>query len=143
MPLALSAAKTAVDNSLTLSERDSLLWIKKNTENTSVIAATISEGHAITAISNRANIADTNFLLKTDAAERLGDINTIITSPFESEIVPLLQRYDSEYILWTDRARELSGKDLPSFEMDEDCFPVAYTSDSVIVYRVECELEEP
>lgn len=141
-PLALSSARTAVGQSLTLSERDALLWIDSNTENTAVIAATLDEGHAITALANRANIADTNFLLKTDAAERLGDINTIITSPFESEIVPLLQRYDSDYILWTDRARTLSGKDIPSFEMDEDCFPVAFSSDSVKVYSVACELEE-
>lgn len=134
----LSEAKT---RTLSPEERSALDWLRENTPENSIVLATLDEGHAIAAKAERGTIADTDFLLKSDAAIRVQDIHRAFTSPFDSDIVQVMRKYGARYVLWTQRTRELTGQETPLFARNTECFPQAFSSGDVSVYRLRCEVE--
>ena len=51
-----------------------------------VVLATPKEGHLVTAIAEKKNVADTKFLSEHSADQRIKDIETIFTTSFETEM---------------------------------------------------------
>jgi hypothetical protein len=92
--------------SLTSAYVSDLTWIKENTPKDSVIAATISEGNLITYFSERKNIADTNYLLSDSPEERTSDINKIFRTVLKVDAIKVLEKYGSEYVLFSEIAKK-------------------------------------
>lgn len=118
-----------------------LLWIKENTPKNSVISATIGEGNLITYFSERRNIADTNYLLSDDANERISDINKIFRTVLKVDAIKVLEKYDSEYILFSERSiKEYSNKELKYIR--DPCFKVVLDSEIKLYQKDEtCRLK--
>ncbi|HSU72770.1 MAG TPA: hypothetical protein VLJ21_02895 [Candidatus Binatia bacterium] len=130
--------QAASANALTIEERDALDWLRTDTASDSVVLATLEEGHAIEERAQRGTIADTNFLLKDDAAIRIEDIHRAFTSPFDSDIVTVMERYGARYVLWTSRTRVFAGTNEPLFARNTDCFPAIFTSGTITIYERRC-----
>jgi hypothetical protein len=143
--LALSAIPSLIEASrlhtLTTDDAAALDWLRQHTNSNSVVLATLEEGHAIAAKAERGTIADTNFLLKPDAAVRVQDIQRSFTSPFNSDIAEVMDRYHAKYILWDDHTRALAGRDMPLFADDAECFRHSMTFGTVIIYQNVCEVK--
>jgi hypothetical protein len=137
---ALNQGQIATSNAVNIDEAKAFSWIKTNTDNSAVVLGVLEEGHAITYLSERGNVLDTNYILRGDAPSRIRDVQSALTAPFESESVRLMNEYGATHVLWTDGARELTGKQLPSFSSDEKCFPEVFSSGQVRVYELVCGL---
>ncbi|MBI2580118.1 MAG: hypothetical protein HYW27_04420 [Candidatus Aenigmarchaeota archaeon] len=87
-------------------EYSALTWIKENTPKDSVILAQFLEGHWVSGIAERKNIADPN-LIGAPAAERLEDILSAYRNQSQKEI---LSRYSVSYILYTERAPQVGAR---------------------------------
>jgi len=133
------SAQEAVDDALAREEIAALQWLRTNTPEPAVVLAPLEQGHAIAHIAHRGSIADTSFILKEDAVVRVNDISRAFSSPFNTVVVGVMEKYDADYILWTDAARMLSHRDLPAFAADKDCFPLVFEHDSAAVYELRCE----
>jgi asparagine N-glycosylation enzyme membrane subunit Stt3 len=57
-----------------------LEWIRSNTPVQSVVVATVNEGNLITAVAQRKNIIDSDFLMQRESEERFNDIKRIYTT---------------------------------------------------------------
>ncbi len=111
-------------------------WLRENTPEGSVVLSTIEEGHLISGIASRRNIADTNFILVKDVDSIVSDIRMMFTTQFETDAIPLLLSYDVSYIYFHDAKAEYGIENIPYLE--EGCFEKVY-NDSVIVYKVLCK----
>jgi len=114
-------------------------WIKENTARNSVIASSLTEGHLVTAIAQRKNIADSKFLLIRDANQRLEDLETIYSTSYQTTALRSLDRYGVDYIVLSDMTRNEFGIIGLSYDNNE-CFKVVY-SNSVQIIQNLCELE--
>ena len=115
-------------------------WLGAKTPPGSTILTTISEGHLVTAVAQRKNVADSYFILTRDAARRVRDIRRIFTTPFPTEAVELLTRYRISYIVLSDSARaQFEIADLPTGGMP--CLSKVYDHGRVAIYRSQCRLE--
>lgn len=136
----LSYADQAVINTINDDEIAVLKWINKNTNKKTTILAPVSEGHLITGIAKRKNIADDNFILAPDAEERLLDVEKIYTALFETEAIGLLSKYDVSYILLTPEAKKRFGILELVYASDSKCFSLVYNK-TTKVYESRCELK--
>jgi len=100
------------------------------------VVASVFEGHLITYISDRANVIDSNFLL-VDAETRLRDIRTIYTSAIESKPVELMNKYDADYIIFTDVGKDYYNITKIAY-VDDQCFPIIYSGIGVRIYEKKC-----
>ncbi len=115
-------------------------WIKLNTPKDSTIIASVHEGSFISYKTGRKTIVDTDFLAVSDANQRLEDVRKIYLTRFQTEAIPLLDKYDADYILFSDRIRQYFGIDSIKYIEDERCFALQY-NERVRIYRVKCHLE--
>lgn len=126
-------------DTVTNGQINAAIWLKENTVENAKIAATLDEGYLITAIANRRNIIDKNFLLRNDAAKRYEDIKKIFTTPYETEALELLNKYRTKYIFLSKKAqKEFGVKDIRYF--NEKCFKLIY-DDEVKIYKTWCDLD--
>ena len=134
-----SYSMKSLQNTPDVRDIEALMWLKSNSPDDSVIAATFDEGHLITAIAGRKNIADHNFLLIPDAKQRLEDVDTLFTGPYITNAVEILNYYEADYIFFSDNTKE-------RFEIDDlsygegDCFKLIYDQ-NVKIYESVCRLE--
>lgn len=137
----ISYARSAYRQAPTDSIYNALLWLKGNSPEDAVIMAPLSEGHLITAVAERRNIADTNFIFSSDAAQRLEDINLFFTTPSDVEAIRVLNKYGAGYVLLT--APALRGYGIREYEHtgNRDCFELVYDSKDAQVYRSLCEVQ--
>ncbi|MBW2973363.1 hypothetical protein KY346_03140 [Candidatus Woesearchaeota archaeon] len=123
---------------ITPAEITALEWIEEHTPEDAVIIAAPQEGNLITAIAKRKNILDTFFLLQPDAKQRFDDVKRVYSACLEIEVVEIMDKYEADYIYFSDNAKKLSGKDELSF-LDK-CFGKVYDQDVEIHKRIGCEL---
>lgn len=119
---------------------DAMLWLKNNTEEKAVVLAMPAEGSLVTAIANRSNVMDTNYLLANDVEQRLSDIDTVFSTSSEIEAVTLLTKYNVHYLYFSDDAKlKYKRLSLP-YSDDYNCFQLVYYRE-VEIYLIRCKLE--
>lgn len=111
-----------------------------NSPEGSVILAPIEEGHLVTGVAKRKNIADDNFLMIRDAEERYNDIRSIYTARFETDALKMMGKYSVDYIVLTPLAKSQFGITELSYARNSKCFDIIYDRD-VKVYQVKCSLK--
>lgn len=118
---------------------NALEWIRENTPQGAVVAGSLESGHLITAVADRKNIMDSNYLMQQDTETRLKDIDTIYSSKFEIDAVRQLNKYRSDYVLFS--TQEIKRYGQPADYLDKsDCFRLVYDSGARI-YKSLCEIE--
>ena len=122
-------------------EIDALLWLKNNTDEKDVILASLDEGYLINTIAERKNVIDKNFLLIKDAEQRLEDVREIYTTHYETEAIPLLNKYHIKYIVLSKRSMEDYNIVDLDYRTDEKCFELVYDKE-VKIYKSLCKMEE-
>lgn len=135
----LSYADKAVKNTISDEEMAVLKWLDLNSEKNAAILAPLSQGHLVTGIAKRKNIADDNFLLIKDAGERYDDIGKIYTAMFETEALRVMSKYRISYILLTEEAKSKFGIEELSYASDPKCFTLVYNK-TMKVYESKCRL---
>ncbi len=115
-------------------------WLKRNTPEDSVVLATPQEGYIISAVANRKNVVDQNFLLIGDINQRFADVNKTFTTAYEVEAIRILNKYDVDYLLFSREASLYYKTQGLSYVGDKNCFELVYTSP--MIYRSLCRVEE-
>ncbi len=115
-------------------------WLKNNTQNNAIIAASLKEGHILNAVAQRKNIIDTNFLLAPDPSERFDDLKIIYTSRYKTAAISTLNKYDIKYILFSDSARSEFDVGRLNY-LDDECFELVFDNKTKI-YKSLCRVEE-
>lgn len=134
-------AKDRMAESFSEQEIKAMIWIKKNTEKDSVILATLEEGHLITAIAERRNVADSNFLLIQNADIKVGDVDTFYKVRFETDAINILNSYGVDYIYFSDIAKKKYNIEKLVFTSNYKCFKLVY-DEGVEIYKSQCNLGE-
>lgn len=116
-------------------EIDALLWLKEKTPEGSVVVASVNDGNLIAAIANRKNLIDSYFLLRRDVEQRLKDVEKIFASSFEIEVVELMNKYDAEYIYFSQKARSFFNINFLSYVSYGKCFEKVYGNAVVSIYH--------
>lgn len=101
------------------------------------IAAPIYEGHMLTAIAEQKNIADTNYLLAPQAAQRAKDLQTLFSTKSEINALLILNKYNAEYILISEKTK----KEKLEYLKNKNCFKKVFASDAGELYEVLCEVK--
>ena len=101
-----------------------------------MVIGSVFDGHLITYTSKRKNMIDTNFL-QIDASERLRDLRTIYTSAIISGPIDVMRKYDADFILLTQEAKDYYKITKLAY-VDDECFPVIYSGQDVQVYQRKC-----
>jgi hypothetical protein len=120
-------------NPVTLSQQDLDALRFMAAQEKGAILAPVELGHAITAVADQPNIADTSFLLADNAEQRVSDIRTVYTTPFALTAIKIMDKYNAKY-LYVPKNTEIQY-------IDERCFEEVY-SGQVKVYRIICEVKE-
>lgn len=128
-----SIAFTQEQNTITKQEAKAMSWLKENTEQDATVTAEIELGHAINQIAERKNIADTNFLLIENPAQRIEDIKTIMTTGIETNAVDKLGKYNATYIY-------IAEKNISLKYAEPKCFDILYNK-TIKIYKSKCKLE--
>lgn len=118
---------------------EALTWIKENTGENEVILSSLEEGHLITFFAKRPNVIDEYFLYQSDAEIRLRDINTIYKTRYSTEAIPILNKYNAKYILFTPDTSEKYRISSLKF-LSESCFELVYDKE-VKIYASLCKME--
>jgi len=119
---------------------NALLWLKNNSGEEDVILASLDEGYLVNTIAERKNVIDNHFLLIKDAEQRLGDVKEIYTTHYETEAIPLLNKYNIKYIFLSRRAmKDYNIIDL-NYKTDKKCFELVYDNE-VKIYKSMCRME--
>ncbi|MBN2112185.1 glycosyltransferase family 39 protein [Candidatus Woesearchaeota archaeon] len=135
-----SLARLTIETSVTEGEIAALEWINQNTPQNSVILATVGEGNLITAIAKRKNVIDSNFLLITDSKQRFSDVNRAFSTFSVSEAVSILNKYDVDYLYFSQKAESSYNINVPRYA-DDRCFHLVYNKE-VKIYKSVCRMEE-
>lgn len=138
---AADEVKDANAQAVSSAERAAAEWLRAATPDDSVVAGAWSDGFLISALAGRTPVANGQFLLQPESAERVGDLQTLFTAPFTSEAVTVLGKYDADFVLWSRAGRRQVGRAYPAFDIDTACFPRLFEQSGVIVYGVACGVE--
>ena len=125
-------------HSISDEEISALNWIARNSPDDAVVVASPDEGNLVAAIAGRRNVIDSRFLLQPDAKQRLYDVRRIYTANLEIEVIGLLDKYDADYIYFSDNARALFGREELGYV--EDCFEKVYDNGVQVYQRKGCRL---
>jgi len=131
-------AQDVVSNSLSVDESLVLQSIRDETEEDATILSLFSEGHYITALGNRKDVIDTDFLTSPSIDTRYKDVEEIFTSVSEVKALQLLEKYGVNYIYFTPQARKFYNVQNLSYVEDEKCFVEYRKSGEVYLYKVRC-----
>ncbi len=127
-------AKNALDNTISFQEVEALKWIKENTEEKSTILSAVNEGHYITGIADRRNVADDNFML---APDRYSDVQEMLTTESQVKALQLMDKYSVDYIYLSERAKKAKGIEQLRYA-DEECFNNIFKNEKAKIYKVLC-----
>jgi len=117
-----------------------LEWASERLPTDVTIASTYEEGSLVAYYTKRKNIMDNNFLLTPQIDQRLSDVDTIFTTRFETEAVPLLNKYNSKYIFLSDFARRKYMITDLRYTSNQDCFSEEYYFNTTILYNSKCKI---
>jgi len=96
-------------------------WIKENTGKRSVVLANINEGNLITAIAERRNVIDSNFLLAPHPKDRLEDVNLLYSTQIEAKSIELLKKYNINIIYLSEETKNAYNIETLLY-YNKDCF---------------------
>ncbi len=108
-------------------------WIRENTDRDAVVLGNLDEGHLITALANRKNVVDTNFLLAPNPIKRLRDVETVYTTFTEAKILEILKKYNIKVIYFSEDTKQYYFVRHLKYTKDSECFRGAGN-----FYVVEC-----
>jgi 4-amino-4-deoxy-L-arabinose transferase-like glycosyltransferase len=131
---------TSEENVVSPQEIEALNWLKENTPEESVILSTISEGNLISAVAERKNVADNDFLLIRLSGERFDDVERMYKAAFKTQAVELMSKYDVDYIYFSPRAKERFEIENLKY-VEKDCFEQVYDSE-IKIYKLLCEIRD-
>lgn len=118
---------------------ESLQWISKNTNPEDTILSSLEEGHLVTFFAKRPSVIDENFLYQQDASIRLDDVNSIYRTSYSTEAIPLLNKYDAKYIMFTPETSKRYNIQSLKF-LNKNCFELAYDKE-VKIYKSLCRMD--
>ena len=124
-----------------MQETLALSWIKENTPSDSTVLGTLNQGDIIKAIANRKNVLDTNFLLANNPSQRAYDIERIYKTQYKTEAIALLNKYDINYILFSNQTKSKFKIDKINYINDKKCFALIYDQE-VKIYKSLCKLQQ-
>ena len=134
---ALSDSRTALPSK---EDVDGFLWLKNETGESSVIIGGLKDGFAISAIAQRKNVIDSNFLAESDAEQRFEDVKTVYTTGYETNALKVLDKYNAKYIFFgKNTMNEFNATDL-AFQ-DPKCFSKFFEEGETKIYKTWCNLE--
>lgn len=136
----LSYANQAIKDSLTEKESLDMNWMRLNTKKNTVILASLTDSYVIEALANRKTVMDPNFLLIPNIEQRYSDFQTMLTTPYETDAIRLLNKYGVFYIYFSDNLKEEYGVEKPIYLSNKKCFDMI--DENVNVYEASCEVEE-
>ena len=116
-------------------EASTLEFLKTTTPEDTTIIAPVSQGHLITYLAKRKNVADTNFILAPNAEQRLTEIKTAYTTISESKALEIFRRYDVDYIFLSRQAQNQYNIRRPIYLDDGTCFKQKRST----VYEIVCK----
>ncbi len=128
------SGKTVIKNALTNNEVTALTWIKKNTEQDSTILANIDEGHYITAIANRKNVADTKYLL---APDKYSEVKEMFKTESLVKALQLMKKNNVDYVYMSKRSKGREGITGLKY-YDKQCLKTVYENEDAQIYKVLC-----
>ena len=91
-------------------------------DNNEVILGNLEEGHLISAIANRKNFIDTNFLLAPNPVKRLKDVEVFYTTFSEAKILELLKKYNIKVIYFSEDTKQFYFVRHLKYTKDNKCF---------------------
>ncbi|HLC52111.1 MAG TPA: hypothetical protein VJI98_02610 [Candidatus Nanoarchaeia archaeon] len=113
-------------------------WLKENVPENSTVAALLEEGHLITYYGQKKNIIDDQFGLVEDIESRFSDLGDIFTTTFHTHAVGLFDKYEINYIVFSERAEE--NFLFPNFQyITPECYERVY-DEGLKIYKVKCGL---
>jgi hypothetical protein len=111
-----------------------LAWLRDQSDPGTVVLALPQEGHLVAALAQRRPVLDTNFLLRTDARQRLLDVRRAFVTAHVTEAVDLFTKYGATHLLITPRARsQYRLKADPAYVTDA-CFIRVFARGETAVY---------
>jgi uncharacterized membrane protein len=125
-------------NDIDPAELRALEWLEDNSPADAVIVATPQEGNLINAIAKRRNVIDSRFLMQKDAKQRLNDVERVYSAYLEIEVVEIMDKYNAEFIYFSDNAKDLFGKSELGYV--DKCFEKVYDDEIQIYERSGCVL---
>lgn len=124
----------------TQNELDVFNWISNNTDQDSIVLSSYKEGYLVTAVSQRQNVIDSDFLLVQDSDRLYEDVYTIYTTTSSTEAVRLLDYYSVDYIVVTNYARDYFGITDLAYVGDRKCYSLVYSKGRDAVYESLCRI---
>lgn len=120
-------------------EIEALLWLNENTDDQSLIAATVEEGELIEAIAHRKTLINAHFLGIPNADERYEDMKTIFTAKFQTDVTPILIKYGITHIYVSPRAQQQYNLTVLPY-LGPPCLDQAYGfgKTEIHIYEVKC-----
>jgi hypothetical protein len=119
---------------------NSLAWLKSDVESNMTILASPDYGYAIKYISKKESLLDNSFLLNKNANLMYEDAVKIYSTPFETDALALLNKYNVNYLLFDEKiGNEFSASEL-KYVLDKNCFEEVY-SNSIKIYKIKCVLK--
>ncbi|MEM4247843.1 MAG: hypothetical protein QXH80_01130 [Candidatus Nanoarchaeia archaeon] len=119
--------------------KEALLWLKSKEQGITLSA--VKEGHIVTEIAEMQNVADTNFFLAPNPAQRIADINSIYTTASETAAIGLLNKYNVKYIIWTPEAKKEFNISKINYITDKKCFDKIYDNKGIAIYKSLCKID--
>ncbi|HII72411.1 TPA: hypothetical protein HA265_06670 [Candidatus Woesearchaeota archaeon] len=133
---AIARGVITTGQAITQADTEAMKFLKEETPEGSVVLTTIREGYMVTALANRKNVADNNFILVRNPSEIYDDIETIYKSILKTKAVELLNKYDVNYIYLSPRTKNQFGIEELKFA-EPDCFEPVYDKE-IKIYKTLC-----
>ena len=115
-------ANNITKDSFAEEEIEDIKWIRDNTDKEDVILAPLEYGSLINTIAKRKNVIDDNFLLAPSPEQRLGDVDQVYLTPFETKALEVTDKYNVKYIYFPDRAKQGYQIENIVYVRDGKCF---------------------
>ncbi len=128
-------ALDVVDNGIHIEEIEAMQWIKFNTPRSSVILGNVYEGNMIIALADRINVWDTQFF---HAEDRITDVEIIFTTESLIKAKKSMDRYNVDYIYFSEKTKEIYDVEGLAYVKDESCFKELYKNEFASIYQVVC-----
>ncbi|MCK5107134.1 MAG: glycosyltransferase family 39 protein [Nanoarchaeota archaeon] len=126
----------ASENAFNQKEMNALEWIKAKTPEGAVIASMYNEGHIIKSVAEREVLLNQNFLLFSDAQQRLNAQSQIFSAKFATNALRETTKYNVKYIYFSQKAKDYFEINSIHY-INNECFDQVY-NDEIIIYKVKC-----
>ena len=122
------------------SEIQSFKWLRENSASSASIFAPLKLGHLVTYYAQRSNFFDDQFALITDVEKRIEYSNLLLTTPFETQALDIIDRYHLKYIIIIPPVNTIINPSIPPY-LASNCFSKVYDQE-IKMYYINCALKE-